>query len=137
MGLAKCGEVDESSRLFDRISLRNEVSWNSMLSGYDRNGKWSEALMDLFSKMHEKIRPSEFTLMSMLNACAKLGALEQWEWIHDYIYITKNNIELNVIVVAAIMDMYRKFRNIEMARQVFEAVQRKGLSRWNSMTLGR
>ncbi|KAL2496661.1 Pentatricopeptide repeat-containing protein [Forsythia ovata] len=134
MGLAKCGEVDESSRLFDKMPSRSDVSWNSMLSGYVRNGKWMEAL-DLFGKMQEeKIRPSEFTLVSLLNACAKLGALEQGEWIHDYIMI--NNVELNVIVIAALIDMYCKCGNVEMARQMFETVPRKGLPCWNSMMLG-
>lgn len=134
MGLAKCGEVDESSRLFGKMPLRNEVSWNSMMSGYVRNGKWMEAL-DLFGKMQEeKIMPSEFTLVSLLNACAKLGALEQGEWIHDY--ITKHKVELNVIIIAALIDMYCKCGKVEMGRQVFEAVPRKGVSCWNSMMLG-
>lgn len=31
MGLSKCGEINESGRLFDKISLRNEVSWNSRM----------------------------------------------------------------------------------------------------------
>ncbi|KAI3457063.1 hypothetical protein Pfo_013726 [Paulownia fortunei] len=134
MGLAKCGEVEESWRLFSKIPFRNEISWNTMISGYVRNGKWMEA-MDLFCEMQDKeIRPSEFTLVSMLNACGKLGALEQGKWIHDY--IKKNDIELNMIVATAIIDMYCKCGNIEMARQIFETAPRKGLSCWNSMVLG-
>lgn len=134
MGHAKCGEVEESWRLFSKIPSRNEISWNTMISGYVRNGRWMEAL-DLFDEMQDKeIRPSEFTLVSMLNACAKLGALEQGKWIHDY--IKRNDIELNVIVVTAIIDMYCKCGKIEAARQVFETVPRKGLSSWNSMMLG-
>lgn len=51
------------------MPTRNDVSWNSMISGFVRNGKWSEAL-ELFSAMQEeKIKPSEFTLVSLLNAC--------------------------------------------------------------------
>ncbi|KAL0399630.1 UNVERIFIED_CONTAM: Pentatricopeptide repeat-containing protein, chloroplastic [Sesamum radiatum] len=134
MGLAKCGELEESWRLFCKIPCRNEVSWNTMISGYVRNGKWIDAL-ELFSEMQEMgIRPREFTLVSVLNACAKLGALEQGKWIHDY--IEKNGIELNVIVVTAIIDMYCKCGDVGPARQVFETSPRKGLSSWNSMMLG-
>ncbi|KAK1388750.1 Pentatricopeptide repeat-containing protein [Heracleum sosnowskyi] len=134
MGLAKCGEIYDSRRLFDEMPVRNTVSWNSMISGYVRNGKWSEAL-SLFSKMQEeKIRPSEFTLVSLLNACSCLGSLRQGEWIHDY--IIRNNIEMNVIVVTAIVDMYCKSGSIDMATEVFEASPVKSLSCWNSMIFG-
>ncbi|KAF3630566.1 Pentatricopeptide repeat-containing protein, chloroplastic [Capsicum annuum] len=134
MGLAKSGEIDYSWRLFSKMPTRNDISWNSMISGFVRNGKWTEAL-NLFSTMQkEKIKPSEFTLVSLLNACGHLGALEQGNWIYNY--VKSNNVELNVIVVTAIIDMYCKCANVEMAWQVFERVPNKGLSSWNSMILG-
>lgn len=135
MGCAKCGNVEESWRLFCEMPFRNEVSWNTMISGFVRNGRWIEAL-DVFHEMQgREIRLSEFTLVSALNACAKLGALEQGKWIHEYIK-RNEDIELNVIVVTAIIDMYCKCGNVEDAMQVFESSPRKGLSCWNSMMIG-
>ncbi|EEF28314.1 pentatricopeptide repeat-containing protein At2g42920, chloroplastic [Ricinus communis] len=134
MGVAKCGLVDESRRLFDKMSLRNAVSWNSMISGYVRNGRFFDAL-ELFQKMQvERIEPSEFTMVSLLNACACLGAIRQGEWIHDY--MVKKKFELNPIVVTAIIDMYSKCGSIDKAVQVFQSAPRRGLSCWNSMILG-
>lgn len=134
MGLAKFGKIYDSRALFDKMEVRNTVSWNSMISGYVRNGMWSEAL-DLFSKMQEeKIRPSEFTLVSLLNACSCLGSLRQGEWIHDY--IQRNKIEMNVIVVTAVIDLYCKCGSIDMAVEVFETSPVKSLSCWNSMIFG-
>ncbi|KAK8487330.1 hypothetical protein V6N12_005457 [Hibiscus sabdariffa] len=99
MGLAKCGEIGESRRLFDKMPMRNTVSWNSMISGYVKNVKFSEA-MKLFREMQgEKIRPSEFTVVSLLNASACLGAITQGKWIHDY--ILNQNFQLNLILVTA------------------------------------
>lgn len=134
MGLSKCGEVSESRRLFDKMPFRNSFSWNSMISGYVRNGKFMEALK-LFGKMQEeKIKPSEFTMVSLLNASGSLGAIRQGEWIHDY--IMKNAIELNVIVTTAIIDMYCKCGSINKALYVFETAPRVGLSGWNTMIMG-
>ncbi|KAM1919968.1 hypothetical protein ACFX15_023838 [Malus domestica] len=111
MGLPKCGEVSEFKRLFDKMPSRNSVSWNSMISGFVRNGKYAEAL-DLFGKMQmERIRPSEFTMVSLLNASAQLGAIGQGEWILEY--IKKNGIQTNGIVVTAIINMYCKCGSIE------------------------
>nr|KYP73352.1 hypothetical protein KK1_005972 [Cajanus cajan] len=134
MGLAKCGEVDESRRLFDSMPTRTTVTWNSMISGYVRNGKLMEAL-ELFRKMQEEgVEPSEFTMVSLLNACAFLGTLQFGEWVHDY--IKRNHFELNVIVLTAIIDMYCKCGSIEKAMEVFEASPIRGLSCWNSIIIG-
>ncbi|KAK5783202.1 pentatricopeptide repeat-containing protein At2g42920, chloroplastic [Gossypium arboreum] len=134
MGLAKCGEIDESRRLFDKMATRNTVSWNSMISGYVRNGKFLEAL-ELFQEMQgEKVRPSEFTMVSLLNACACLGAIAQGKWVHDY--VLSQNFELNVILVTAIIDMYCKCGDVEKALQVFRTYPKGGLSCWNAMILG-
>ncbi|XP_011044784.1 PREDICTED: pentatricopeptide repeat-containing protein At2g42920, chloroplastic [Populus euphratica] len=134
IGLAKCGEIDKSRSLFDKMLLRNTVSWNSMISGYVRKGRFFEA-MELFSRMQEEgIKPCEFTMVSLLNACACLGALRQGEWIHDY--IVKKNFALNSIVITAIIDMYSKCGSIDKALQVFKSAPKKGLSCWNSLILG-
>ncbi|KAM6549802.1 hypothetical protein CsatB_021478 [Cannabis sativa] len=134
MGLSKCGEVDEAVRLFNKMPLRNPISWNTIISGYVRNGRLIEAL-ELFGKMQqERIKPSEYTMVSLLNASGRLGAIRQGKWIHDY--IMKNEIELNVIVVTAIIDMYCKCGCISEALHVFETAPKLGLSSWNSMIMG-
>ncbi|KAI5662067.1 hypothetical protein M9H77_21390 [Catharanthus roseus] len=133
-GLAKHGEIDDSRRLFDKMTCRNDVTWNAMISGYVRNGN-PEVAFDLFDEMQEqRMKPSEYTVVSLLNASADLGALEQGEWIHDY--IKKTNIDLNVIVITAIINMYCKCGDIDMACQVFENATNKGLSCWNSLISG-
>ncbi|MED6164444.1 hypothetical protein PIB30_090142 [Stylosanthes scabra] len=134
MGLAKYGEIDESRRMFDEMPERTPVTWNSMISGYVRNGKLMEAL-ELFREMQEEdVEPSEFTMVSLLNACAHLGALKHGKWIHHY--IEKSSFELNLIVTTAIIDMYCKCGSIENAIEVFEASSTRGLSSWNSMIIG-
>ncbi|KAG9148360.1 hypothetical protein Leryth_024385 [Lithospermum erythrorhizon] len=134
MGYAKSGQIDDSWRLFNKMAIKNHVSWNSMISGSVRNGKWIEAL-ELFKKMQEdNINPSAFTLVSLLNACRNLGAIEQGKWIHEY--IKKNKVNMNNIVSTGIIDMYCKCGEVDMAFHVFETTTEKGLSCWNSMMFG-
>ncbi|KVI06906.1 pentatricopeptide repeat-containing protein At2g42920, chloroplastic [Cynara cardunculus var. scolymus] len=134
LSLAKFGKVENARDLFDNMPQRSSVSWNNMISGYVRTGNWVEALSFFSIMQAEKIKPNEFTLVSLLNASAHLAALNQGEWIHDY--IKKNRIELNVIMVTAIINMYCKCGSIEKAWQVFESASTKGLSCWNSMIMG-
>uniref|UniRef100_A0A7N0RJC0 Uncharacterized protein n=1 Tax=Kalanchoe fedtschenkoi TaxID=63787 RepID=A0A7N0RJC0_KALFE len=144
MGLGKNGEVVEARRLFDEMGFRkNVVSWNSMISGYVRNGEFAAAL-ELFGKMmeegkeKEKIQPCEFTMVSLLNACAHLGALRQGEWIHHY--MKKKRMKLSPLALTAIVDMYCKCGCIERAARVFHAAADSGrglsISCWNTMILG-
>ncbi|KAL5125776.1 Pentatricopeptide repeat-containing protein, chloroplastic [Glycine soja] len=108
MGLAKCGEVDKSRRLFDNMLTRTKA----------------HGALELFRKMQrERVQPSEFTMVSLLSACAHLGALQHFE--------------LNVIVLTAIIDMYCKCGAILKAIEVFEASPTtRGLSCWNSIIIG-
>ncbi|OMP06483.1 hypothetical protein COLO4_08105 [Corchorus olitorius] len=70
---ARCGELDSARKVFDEISERDLVSWNSMISGCSRMGYASEAVW-LFGKMREEgIVPDEMTLVSLLGACGDLG----------------------------------------------------------------
>ncbi|KAF5766974.1 putative tetratricopeptide-like helical domain superfamily [Helianthus annuus] len=134
ISLAKFGRVDDARKVFDEMPERSLVSWNSMISGYVRAGKWVEAL-SLFRVMQaEKMKPCAFTLVSLLNALAQLGALKQGEWVHDY--IKRNKVELNVILTTALINMYCKCGSVERAWEVFESSPVKGLSCWNSMIMG-
>lgn len=134
LGLARNGEVEDSRRLFDKMPMKNTISWNSMISGYVGNGRYKEAL-DLFHQMQNaRIEPSVHTMASLLGACACLGALEQGEWVHAY--IEKNDIEANSIVLTALIDMYCKCGRLDKALWVFGNAPQKGLSSWNSMISG-
>ncbi|KAL6134951.1 hypothetical protein ACLB2K_067179 [Fragaria x ananassa] len=141
---SNCGLLSEARRVFDEDLEFDIVAWNSMIMGLSKcgevgesrrlNGMYTEAL-DLFGEMQkQKIKPSEFTMVSLLNASAQLGAIRQGEWIHEY--IRKNHIQLNPIAVTAIINMYSKCGSIEKAVHVFEAAPRTGLSCWNSIIMG-
>lgn len=137
LGFVKCGRVGECRRLFDKMGKRRTIiSWNTMISGYVRKGEIEE-VFELFGKMQEeRIRPSEYTMVSLLNACAHLGALEQGEWVYYYLSNNYHNFKLNPIVVTAIVNMYCKCGEIRKASNVFDTSPKKGLSSWNSMILG-
>lgn len=52
------------------------------------------------------VRPNEFTLVSLLQACPDLGSLKLHSWIHHF--ALKNGFELSVFLGTALIDMYGK-----------------------------
>ncbi|KAM3371553.1 hypothetical protein ACQJBY_018784 [Aegilops geniculata] len=67
---AKCGNLDDSCRMFDRAPMKNVALWTSMLCSYASHGKGRMAI-ELFNRMiAEKIKPNEVTLVGVLSACS-------------------------------------------------------------------
>ncbi|KAE8010412.1 hypothetical protein FH972_006783 [Carpinus fangiana] len=74
---SKCGNLQDSRRLFDRMPEHNTVSLNSMIAGYAQHGIGTESL-HLFQQMLETdIAPSSITFISVLSACAHTGKVEE------------------------------------------------------------
>ncbi|XP_072953467.1 putative pentatricopeptide repeat-containing protein At5g40405 [Typha angustifolia] len=128
--LAGCGDVDLARGMFDEMPQRDPVSWNAMISGYVQVGRSREAL-ELFSEMQaEGIRISETTMVSILTACAHLGALDQGKWAHAY--VQKNKLRITVTLGTALIDMYSKCGNVRRAMEVFWAMRERNVYTWSS-----
>jgi len=79
---AKCGRLDLSHYIFSKMSVKDEVTWNSMISSFAQNGEPEEAL-DLFRQMTmEGIQYNSVTISSALSACASLPAIYYGKEIH-------------------------------------------------------
>lgn len=50
---AKCGKMEEASKVFERMRFKDVVSWNAMVTGYSQTGRFEDAL-SLFEKMREE-----------------------------------------------------------------------------------
>ncbi|OVA12572.1 Pentatricopeptide repeat [Macleaya cordata] len=73
---SKCGDLGESINVFNQISERNFVSWNSMIAAFARHGLGFEALK-LFEEMTlEGIEPTDITFLSLLHACSHIGSIQ-------------------------------------------------------------
>lgn len=130
----KTGQCDVAKKVFDKMPQRDVVSWNSMIGGYVKNSRFDESIR-LFKKMiSSEIEPDGFTFASMITGCARLGALSYAQWIHNL--VIEKRIELNYILVSALIDMYANCGRINVAREIFESARRDDVSVWNAMING-
>ncbi|KAJ8633614.1 hypothetical protein MRB53_026950 [Persea americana] len=127
----KCGNVEIARSLFDSMGVKNMVSWNTMIATYEQNDMDSEAIK-LFHKMqNEKVEFDHITMVSIISACASLGALNTGKWVHEL--ANSKGIESNVAVTNALLDMYAKCGSIDLARNVFDKLPQKGVVSWSAM----
>ncbi|PON50517.1 Tetratricopeptide-like helical domain containing protein [Trema orientale] len=134
-GLLNCGDLHTARSIFDQMPTKNVVSWTAMIDGYVRNQQPDEAFQ-LFRRMQlDNVWPNEFTLVSLLKACAQLGSLKLGRRIHDF--ALKNGFKLEAVFVGtALIDMYSKCGSLADARRVFDQMEIKSLATWNAMITG-
>ncbi|KAK9073941.1 hypothetical protein SSX86_006535 [Deinandra increscens subsp. villosa] len=74
---SKCGGIDEAVQLFNTLSQKNVVTWNSIINGLAIHGRANEAL-HYFTKMEESgVRPNDVTYISVLMACSHAGLVDK------------------------------------------------------------
>ncbi|XP_065880721.1 pentatricopeptide repeat-containing protein At1g08070, chloroplastic [Euphorbia lathyris] len=134
-GYANKGDLQAFERLFDEMPERNVFSWNILIGGYARNGHFLKVLSSFKSMLVERnVDPNDATLVTVLSACARLGALNLGKWVH--VFAESNRYKGNVYVGNALIDMYAKCGHLENALNVFKSMEIKDLISWNTLIGG-
>ena len=73
---SKFGDIDKALQLFNKMEVKDIVSWNSMIAGLAVNG-YAEEAISLYVKMKETtMRPDGITFLGLLSACTHAGLVE-------------------------------------------------------------
>ncbi|KAL3732531.1 hypothetical protein ACJRO7_029227 [Eucalyptus globulus] len=131
---AKCRQVGEAYKMFDRLPHRDLVSWNTIISGYAQNC-WAAPALELVLQMQEEgQRPDSITLVTVLPAVADVGSLRIGKSIHGY--AVRAGFDNLVNVSTALLDMYSKCKSVKTARVIFDRIEKRSVVTWNSMIDG-
>ncbi|OVA17242.1 Pentatricopeptide repeat [Macleaya cordata] len=133
---AKCGEIEESIRVFNTMNEHNQVSWNAMISGFASCDLHLEAFNQFIKMKKEGFTPNMYTFASVLKAVGKLSDVSKGREVHNY--VTELGIESNVLVGTALIDMYSKCGFLKEARLVFDMnfTDCRENMPWNAMISG-
>ncbi|CAK8534362.1 unnamed protein product [Lathyrus sativus] len=134
-GYGKIGDVESARQLFDEMPDRNVVSWSAMMAAYSRVNDFKEVLALFLEMQNEGVKPNASILVTVLTACAHLGALTQGMWVHSYARRFER-ISSNPILATALIDMYSKCGCLESALAVFDGISDKDVGAWNAMISG-
>ena len=130
----KCNRVKAGWILFDRMAVKNIISWTTMISGYMQNSFDWEA-MKLFGEMNGlSWKLDGFACTSVLTSCGSLEALEQGRQVHAY--TIKANFESDEFVKNGLIDMYAKSNSLDDARKVFDVMAEQNVISYNAMIEG-
>lgn len=126
------GDIFFSQLTFDQTPRKDTYTWNSMISGYVRNGFFLEAVNCFYQLvMAPTLRPDYYTFPPLLKACE---SLVDGKRIHCW--VSKMGFELDVFVASSLVHMYSRFGFLDIARKIFDIMLVRDLGSWNSMISG-
>ncbi|KAE8729966.1 hypothetical protein F3Y22_tig00003041pilonHSYRG00374 [Hibiscus syriacus] len=128
----KCGEITDAVQVFDKMSERDSVSWNSMISGFYQSGDYLDSLM-IFSLMVKEhgLFPNRVGCLSALSSCASIKSWICGREIHGF--VLKNGLESDEFLFSGLIEMYMKCGDVRSAEHVFSSTVNKESVRMNTV----
>ncbi|KAL3511141.1 hypothetical protein ACH5RR_030542 [Cinchona calisaya] len=131
---ASCDALDFSKKIFDEMSDRDLVSWNSLICGYSQCNKFMELLCLYDAMLADNVKADAVTMVKVLLTCSRLG---NWEVADNVVkYIENNNVEIDVYLGNTLIAVYGRRGFVDLARGVFDRMMEKNVVTWNAMIMG-
>lgn len=129
---SKCGLIEYSVRLFERMERRNVVLWTAMIDSCVKNECLHEALSVMRSMVLSiEHRPDTVNVARMLRVCGKLKVLKLGKEVHGQ--VLKMGFASVHYVAAELIDMYGICGDVDKAKLVFSAIPVKGSMTWSAL----
>ncbi|KAI3790235.1 hypothetical protein L2E82_03126 [Cichorium intybus] len=125
----RSGDYHKTQELFCEVEDPDIVSWNILITACSRNGDYNEAF-ELFQHMLiDRIRPDNYTYVSLITICTNLCNLRLGSSLHGL--MIKSDFEHCDIMVRNLMiDMYGKCGSVKSSVMIFEETMEKNVITW-------
>ncbi|XVF34754.1 hypothetical protein REPUB_Repub18cG0086300 [Reevesia pubescens] len=128
---SKVGLIEDAELVFERMLVKDIVTWNLIISSYLQCGSIEKALNKCYLMRLENLRFDCVTLSSILTAAANSSNIKLGK--EGHCYCIRNSLQSDVVVASSIVDMYAKCGRIYCAKQVFSSTTNKDIILWNTL----
>lgn len=122
----KCREIECARKVFDGMSVRNEVSWTAMMMGYLNCGDM-DAARRMFDEMPKR---NDATWNAMVKGLVKLGDLVTAKKVFDAMPV-RDEVSYTTLIHG-----YAKAGDMAVARSMFNEMPKKDLVSWSALMSG-
>ncbi|KAH7297812.1 hypothetical protein KP509_25G013800 [Ceratopteris richardii] len=77
------GLIGQAEEVFDRLSVRDVISWTTLMMGYSQLGESSKVFLTFRRMLVEGIKPDSVAFIMVLTVCARVGALKSTQTFLD------------------------------------------------------
>ena len=132
---AKNGSLRSAKDLHQGMLKKDVFSSTALITGYAREGIYSVDALNLFKEMNRtSIGMDDVILCSMLNISANLASLSLGTQVHAF--AVKFQLNYDVAMGNALVDMYSKSGEIEDAKRAFDEMEEKNVISWTTLISG-
>ncbi|KAH7276503.1 hypothetical protein KP509_39G009800 [Ceratopteris richardii] len=132
---AKCGVLEKAQEVFNKLSVRDATTWNSLIAGYCKQGLSEEALVCFDQMSNAGVPPDAVTLSCILKACGNLGVAEKARQVNEQVS-NECLMKRDLVVCNGLIDMYAKCGLLVEAQRAFDVLPVQDLVSWNSLISG-
>ncbi|XP_008795326.3 putative pentatricopeptide repeat-containing protein At5g08490 [Phoenix dactylifera] len=132
-GYLKHGCREDAEMIFGQMCERDVTTWNLMIQVYAQNDCIDRAFGLFHELQHERMKPDNVGMMSILAACARLASVHLVRQCHGYIIrasLGDDHLE------GALLDSYAKCGSINDAYKLFRTSYQKDLVTYTAMLGG-
>jgi pentatricopeptide repeat protein len=127
-----CDTVADARRVFERMPVRDEVSWTTMITGYVQHGLGNRGI-EHFRKMYwAGIEPNSITFVTALSACAHEASLVRGRLIHHHCVVC-HRLHVDTAIQDALIHMYGHCSSLDDARSLFDKMSRRNTCTWATL----
>ncbi|XP_022751402.1 putative pentatricopeptide repeat-containing protein At3g47840 [Durio zibethinus] len=127
----KCGKLDYGLLLFEKMSIRDVVSWTSVITTFVQMGEEKNAF-EAFIRMQEAgVSPNEFTFATVISGCSGLVRISWGEQLHAH--VLRFGLADSLSVANSLVTMYSKCGQISSASMVFHGMTRRDIISWSTI----
>lgn len=131
---AKCGDMYNAVRVFDKLTRVDAATCNCLISGYAKNGLFIQAFQVFMHIGDKGIRPNHYTYSTMLAVCGANLAVQEGKQLHAH--VVKMQYLSETAVGNALLTLYSKCGMMEEAEIVFERLRQRNMISWTARING-
>lgn len=117
----KCGDIHAAFCVFRSMSVKNLVSWNSIIGGCARHGLAEMALMEFEEMLKSGVLPDEISFVNVLSACVHGGLIKEGEELF-YSMGAEYGMKAEMEHYACMVDLYGRAGELEKAEKLIKGM---------------
>ncbi|KAF3777174.1 putative pentatricopeptide repeat-containing protein [Nymphaea thermarum] len=112
----------------------NIVTWNILIGGFIRGGLILDAMHHFRQMQTAGIIPDKVSMCLVLSGCAHSAMLKLGRESHAF--VLRKGLKVDQFLASALVDMYAKCGNLDMAYYLFDQAEVKDVGLWNAIFAG-
>ncbi|KAK3222917.1 hypothetical protein Dsin_009942 [Dipteronia sinensis] len=125
------GCLGDAWKVFDTMTVRDVVSWSSIIASCFDNGEVIEGLKMFHLMVTEGVNPDFVTMLSLAEACGELSIRSLGRLVHGH--ILRRETKISGPLGNSLITMYSKCGDLLSAERIFVKIKKNCTASWIAM----